>query len=42
MRYVTRKIIHAVGSLALGEDTELWLGNLEVERRCGWATGLPV
>ena len=37
MRFVTRKIIHAVASLALGRDTKLSLGNFEVERDWGWA-----
>jgi len=37
MRFVTRKIIHAVASLAVGKDTKLSLGNLEVERDWGWA-----
>jgi GDPmannose 4,6-dehydratase len=37
LRFVTRKIIHAVASLALGKDTKLALGNFEVERDWGWA-----
>ena len=37
LRFVTRKIVHAVASLALGRDTTLSLGNLEVERDWGWA-----
>jgi GDPmannose 4,6-dehydratase len=37
MRFVTRKIIHTVASLALGKDTKLSLGNFEVERDWGWA-----
>lgn len=37
VRFVTRKIIHAVASLALGKDTKLSLGNLEIERDWGWA-----
>lgn len=37
LRFVTRKIIHAVASLALGKDTKLTLGNFEVERDWGWA-----
>jgi GDPmannose 4,6-dehydratase len=37
MRFVTRKIIHAVASLALGKDIKLSLGNFEVERDWGWA-----
>ncbi len=37
MRFVTRKIIHAVASLALGKDIKLSLGNLEIERDWGWA-----
>ena len=36
-RFVTRKIIHAVASLALGQDTKLSLGNLEIQRDWGWA-----
>ena len=36
-RFVTRKIIHAAASLALGKDTNLSLGNLEIERDWGWA-----
>jgi GDPmannose 4,6-dehydratase len=36
-RFVTRKIIHAVASLALGKDVSLPLGNLEIERDWGWA-----
>lgn len=36
-RFVTRKIIHAVASLALGHDTRLSLGNLQIERDWGWA-----
>jgi GDPmannose 4,6-dehydratase len=37
LRFVTRKIIHAAASLALGKDTKLTLGNLEIERDWGWA-----
>jgi GDPmannose 4,6-dehydratase len=37
MRYVTRKIIHAVASVAMGENTKLSLGNLNIERDRGWA-----
>jgi GDPmannose 4,6-dehydratase len=37
LRFVTRKIIHGVASIALGRDTELSLGNLEIERDWGWA-----
>jgi GDPmannose 4,6-dehydratase len=37
LRFVTRKIIHAVASMALGDQTELTLGNLEIERDWGWA-----
>jgi GDPmannose 4,6-dehydratase len=37
LRFVTRKIIHAVASLALGKDIRLSLGNLEIERDWGWA-----
>jgi GDPmannose 4,6-dehydratase len=36
-RFVTRKIIHAVASLALGRDIRLSLGNLNIERDWGWA-----
>ena len=36
-RFVTRKIIHAVASLALGHDVRLSLGNLHIERDWGWA-----
>jgi len=36
-RFVTRKIIHAVASLALGKNTKLSLGNLAIERDWGWA-----
>ncbi len=36
-RFVTRKIIHAVASLAIGRDVHLALGNLSVERDWGWA-----
>jgi GDPmannose 4,6-dehydratase len=36
-RFVTRKIIHAVASVALGKKTRLALGNLEIERDWGWA-----
>jgi GDPmannose 4,6-dehydratase len=36
-RFVTRKIVHAVASLAMGKDTKLSLGNLEIERDWGWA-----
>jgi GDPmannose 4,6-dehydratase len=36
-RFVTRKIVHAVASLALGKDIKLSLGNLEIERDWGWA-----
>ena len=36
-RFVTRKIIHAVASLALGKEAKLSLGNLEIERDWGWA-----
>jgi GDPmannose 4,6-dehydratase len=37
MRFVTRKIIHAVASLAIGLNIKLSLGNLEIERDWGWA-----
>lgn len=36
-RFVTRKIIRAVASLASGKDVRLQLGNLEIERDWGWA-----
>jgi len=36
-RFVTRKIVHGVASIALGRDSELRLGNLEIERDWGWA-----
>jgi GDPmannose 4,6-dehydratase len=36
-RFVTRKIVHAVASLALGRDVRLSLGNLNIERDWGWA-----
>jgi GDPmannose 4,6-dehydratase len=36
-RFVTRKIVHAVASLALGHDGHLSLGNLNIERDWGWA-----
>jgi GDPmannose 4,6-dehydratase len=36
-RFVTRKIVHAVASLALGHDVRLSLGNLHIERDWGWA-----
>ena len=37
LRFVTRKIIHAVASIALGKQVQLTLGNLEIERDWGWA-----
>ena len=37
LRFVTRKIVHAVALMALGRDAELTLGNLEIERDWGWA-----
>jgi len=37
MRFVTRKIIHAVASLAMGKDLKLSLGNIDIERDWGWA-----
>jgi GDPmannose 4,6-dehydratase len=37
MRFVTRKIIHAVASLAIGKESRLSLGNLDIERDWGWA-----
>ena len=36
-RFVTRKIVHAVASLAMGRDGHLALGNLNIERDWGWA-----
>jgi GDPmannose 4,6-dehydratase len=36
-RFVTRKIIHGVASIAAGNETSLSLGNLDVERDWGWA-----
>jgi len=36
-RFVTRKIIHAVASIAAGNEAGLSLGNLEIERDWGWA-----
>jgi GDPmannose 4,6-dehydratase len=36
-RFVTRKIISAVASLAMGRPVNLSLGNLNVERDWGWA-----
>jgi len=36
-RFVTRKIIHGVASIAMGSETSLSLGNLEIERDWGWA-----
>jgi GDPmannose 4,6-dehydratase len=37
LRFVTRKIVHAVAQLAAGNDIKLSLGNLEIERDWGWA-----
>lgn len=37
LRFVTRKIIHAVALLAMGKEIGLSLGNLEIERDWGWA-----
>jgi GDPmannose 4,6-dehydratase len=37
LRFVTRKIVHAVALMALGRDVGLTLGNLEIERDWGWA-----
>ncbi|MGA2673177.1 MAG: GDP-mannose 4,6-dehydratase [Terracidiphilus sp.] len=37
LRFVTRKIVHAAASLAMGKDSKLSLGNLEIERDWGWA-----
>jgi len=37
MRYVTRKIVHAVALMAMGRELKLSLGNLEIERDWGWA-----
>jgi GDPmannose 4,6-dehydratase len=36
-RFVTRKIIQVVASLAAGRDVRLSLGNLNIERDWGWA-----
>lgn len=36
-RFVTRKIVNVVASLALGRDVRLSLGNLNIERDWGWA-----
>lgn len=36
-RFVTRKIIHAVASIAAGNGARLALGNMEIERDWGWA-----
>jgi GDPmannose 4,6-dehydratase len=36
-RFVTRKIVHAVASLAMGRDMRLSLGKLSIERDWGWA-----
>ncbi len=36
-RFVTRKIVQAVASIATGNGTGLALGNLEIERDWGWA-----
>ena len=36
-RFVTRKIVHAVAALSLGQDVRLSLGNLHIERDWGWA-----
>jgi GDPmannose 4,6-dehydratase len=36
-RFVTRKIIHAVASLASGRNATLSLGNLNIERDWGWS-----
>jgi GDPmannose 4,6-dehydratase len=37
LRFVTRKIVHGVASIAAGNETRLSLGNLEIERDWGWA-----
>lgn len=37
LRFVTRKIIHAVASIAAGKEPSLSLGNLDIERDWGWA-----
>ena len=37
MRYVTRKIVHAVALVAMGKNARLSLGNLNIERDWGWA-----
>jgi GDPmannose 4,6-dehydratase len=36
-RFVTRKIVQAVASLAMGQQVRLSLGNLDIERDWGWA-----
>jgi GDPmannose 4,6-dehydratase len=35
--FVTRKIVRAVTSIAMGKEARLALGNLEIERDWGWA-----
>lgn len=37
LRFVTRKVIHAVATLAMGNDVGLTLGNIDIERDWGWA-----
>jgi hypothetical protein len=37
LRFVTRKIVHAVAAIAAGRETRLSLGNIEIERDWGWA-----
>lgn len=37
LRFVTRKIIHSVALVAMGRDTKLHLGNMDIERDWGWA-----
>jgi GDPmannose 4,6-dehydratase len=37
LRFVTRKIVHAVALMALSREVGLTLGNLEIERDWGWA-----
>jgi GDPmannose 4,6-dehydratase len=37
LRFVTRKIVHAVAQVAAGHAGKISLGNLEIERDWGWA-----
>ncbi len=37
LRFVTRKIIHGAACLALGRESPMALGNLDIERDWGWA-----